>query len=70
MEVEADPHVGLRGLEGVLRQLDSLQVVYCQSWPYDDPAGRLAERVGARPRRAQYSGIGGSVPLQGEKCRA
>lgn len=44
--------------------IDSLDVVYCQSWPYDDPAGRLAERVGATPARAEYSGIGGTTPLQ------
>jgi acetyl-CoA C-acetyltransferase len=43
--------------------VDSLDVVYCQSWPYDDPAGRLAEVVGAAPRRAAYSGIGGTTPL-------
>ena len=43
--------------------IDSLDVVYCQSWPYDDPAGRLAEAVGASPRRAAYSGIGGTTPL-------
>ena len=28
----------------------SLQVVYCQSWQYDDPPGRLAERARHRPR--------------------
>lgn len=44
--------------------IDSLDVVYCQSWPYDDPAGRLAELVGATPTRAAYSGIGGTTPLQ------
>jgi len=44
--------------------IDSLDVVYCQSWPYDDPAGRLAESVGATPSRAAYSGIGGTTPLQ------
>ncbi len=44
--------------------VDSLDVVYCQSWPYDDPAGRLAESVGATPTRAAYSGIGGTTPLQ------
>jgi len=44
--------------------IDSLDVVYCQSWPYDDPAGRLAELVGATPRRSAYSGIGGTTPLQ------
>ena len=43
--------------------LDSLDVVYCQSWPYDDPARRLAEAVGASPTSAGYSGIGGTTPL-------
>ena len=37
--------------------------VYSQSWQYDDPAARLAERLGASRRGAgRYSGIGGSVP--------
>ena len=27
--------------------LDHLGVVHTQSWDYDDPAGRLAERLGA-----------------------
>jgi acetyl-CoA C-acetyltransferase len=46
----------------LLRQLESLDVVYSQSWQYDDPAGRLAERLGAAPARPAYSGIGGTVP--------
>lgn len=44
-------------------RIDSLDVLYCQSWPYDDPAGRLASAVGAAPRRSEYSGIGGTTPL-------
>lgn len=44
--------------------IESLDVVYCQSWPYDDPPGRLAEAVGADPRRRAYSGIGGTTPLE------
>ncbi len=44
-------------------RIDTLDVVYCQSWQYDDPAGRLAERVGASPELARYSGIGGTTPL-------
>ena len=44
-------------------RIDTLDVVYCQSWQYDDPAGRLAERVGASPKLARYSGIGGTTPL-------
>lgn len=44
-------------------RIESLDVVYCQSWPYDDPPGRLAERVGAAPRLRRYSGIGGTTPI-------
>jgi len=50
------------GVEHVLPELDSLQVVYCQTWPYDDPAGRLATALGASPRHLHYSGIGGTTP--------
>ncbi|HWE53894.1 MAG TPA: hypothetical protein VG435_00175 [Acidimicrobiales bacterium] len=46
-----------------VKAIDSLDVVYCQSWPYDEPARRLAERIGATPRRTEYSGIGGTTPL-------
>ena len=48
----------------MLPQIDSLQVVYCQTWPYDDPAGRLATALGAAPRHLVYSGIGGTTPQQ------
>ena len=50
------------GAPAALGALDSIDVVYCQAWQYDDPAGRLAERLGASPKRARYSGIGGTVP--------
>ena len=33
----------------VLDAVDSLQIVYCQSWQYDDPAGRLADALGIDP---------------------
>ena len=46
----------------VLAAADSLQVVYCQSWPYDDPARRLTDRLGIDPRHRLYSGIGGTTP--------
>jgi acetyl-CoA C-acetyltransferase len=46
----------------VLGRLDSLQVVYCQTWQYDDPAARLADRLGIAPRVRHYSGIGGTTP--------
>ncbi len=51
------------GCPGSLTGIGNLQVVFCQSWQYDDPAGRLAERLGARPGTSGYSGLGGSVPL-------
>jgi acetyl-CoA C-acetyltransferase len=50
------------GAGDALTRLDRVDVVYCQSWQYDDPAGRLSERVGATPRVGAYSGIGGTVP--------
>ncbi len=50
------------GAADVLTRLDSVQIVYCQSWQYDDPVGRLCERIGASPRHSLYSGIGGTTP--------
>lgn len=52
---------------GAVRALDrveSVDVVYCQTTQYDDPAGRLSERLGISPRRTHYSGLGGTVPQQ------
>ncbi|HET6810583.1 MAG TPA: hypothetical protein VFH50_06200 [Acidimicrobiales bacterium] len=46
----------------VLAAAGSLDVLYCQSWPYDDPPGRLAARLGIDPARRSYSGIGGTTP--------
>ena len=45
----------------VLDAADSLDVVYCQSWPYDRPVDRLADALGINPRRRVYSGIGGTI---------
>lgn len=50
------------GRPGLLAELDSVQVVYCQTTQYDDAVGRLAERLGAAPRLRHYSGIGGTTP--------
>jgi acetyl-CoA C-acetyltransferase len=44
-----------------LQQLDSLQVVYCQTWQYDDAPQRIADRLGADPKHRYYSGIGGTT---------
>ncbi len=51
---------GARG--DVLARVGRLDVVFCQAWQYDDPAGRLAARLGVAPARTAYSGIGGTVP--------
>jgi acetyl-CoA C-acetyltransferase len=48
----------------LLAGLDSLQVVYCQTWEYDDAVARLAARLGADPRHRHYSGIGGTTTQQ------
>lgn len=53
---------GARG--DVLALVDGLDVVYCMSWPYDDPAGRLAGSLGITPVRTDASGMGGTVPQQ------
>ncbi len=50
------------GHPGTIERLERIDVVYCQAWQYDDPAARLAERLGADPKVANYSGIGGNVP--------
>ena len=50
------------GAPDALEHLESIDIVYSQSWQYDDAVARLAERLGANPSRRHYSGIGGSVP--------
>jgi len=56
--VDAVPHTGQR----VLDAADSLQIVYCMTWPYDRPVDRLADALGIDPRHRLYSGIGGTTP--------
>jgi acetyl-CoA C-acetyltransferase len=53
-----DSGVGARALDA----LDALDIVFCQTWQYDDPPQRLADRIGASPKRGYYSGIGGTTP--------
>jgi acetyl-CoA C-acetyltransferase len=52
------------GAARLLDRLDSVQVVYCQSWPYDAPVDRLVDRLGISPAHRHYSGIGGTTPQQ------
>ena len=61
-EQRAHEAAAVADVEHALPHIDSLQVVYCQSWPYDDPAGRLAKALEASPRHRLYSGIGGTTP--------
>jgi len=58
---EAAADAGVAG-DRVLAAVQHLAVLYCQSWPYDDPAGRLGARLGIDPAQAIYSGIGGTTP--------
>jgi acetyl-CoA C-acetyltransferase len=52
------------GTADLLAALDSIQIVYCQTWQYDDAVARLAERLGSDPRHRHYSGIGGTTTQQ------
>ncbi|TYB52603.1 acetyl-CoA synthetase [Nonomuraea sp. PA05] len=45
-----------------VERLDSIQLVWTDSWQYDEPVGRLAERLGATPRHRVYSKVGGTAP--------
>jgi acetyl-CoA C-acetyltransferase len=49
---------------GAVGAIESLAVVYCQAWQYDDACLRLAARLGAAPSRQVYSGIGGATPIR------
>ena len=51
-----------RSLRAILDAIDGVQVLYTQSWPYDDPVARLNDRLGITPRHRLYSGIGGTTP--------
>lgn len=46
----------------LLRQLDTVVVVNLLSWQYPDPAGQLAEKIGASPQRRIYTSLGGNTP--------
>ena len=41
-----------RRQRGRSNDLDALDIVYCQTWQYDDPPTRLADRLGASSRSA------------------
>ncbi len=45
-----------------LKRVDDLSVVHCQSWQYDDPAERLAQRLGLAEGERSVSILAGSSP--------
>jgi acetyl-CoA C-acetyltransferase len=45
-----------------LARVDDLSVVHCQSWAYDDPSGRLAERLDLPEARRHESILAGTSP--------
>jgi acetyl-CoA C-acetyltransferase len=52
------------GRPEVVRDIDGINIVYCQTWQYDDAVARLADRLGADPAQRLYSGIGGTMGQQ------
>jgi acetyl-CoA C-acetyltransferase len=48
------------GNPNIVEQLDGINLVYSQTWQYDDAVVRLADRLGADPKQRVYSGIGGT----------
>ena len=49
------------GLPSILSSIDSLHLVHCMSWTYDDAAQRLGELVGAAPGFAETSVLAGTA---------
>jgi len=50
------------GARGAVTGIDEVAVVRCDSWSYDAPARRLAERLALWPRRYVDSDLGGYQP--------
>jgi acetyl-CoA C-acetyltransferase len=59
-EVVRDAVADARASGDVLGSVQSLATVYCMSWRYDDPVGRLAERLGIAPAHRAVSGLSGT----------
>jgi acetyl-CoA C-acetyltransferase len=49
---------------GLLKQVDSLDIIALVCWRYDDLPARLSERLGISPRRAFYGTVGGESPVR------
>lgn len=50
------------GAVELLRRVDDLGVVHCQSWAYDDPAARLAQRLDLSDPTTRTSILAGTAP--------
>jgi acetyl-CoA C-acetyltransferase len=49
---------------GLLRAIDSLDVVNLVSWRYADPARQICDWIGITPSRAVYGPVGGESPVR------
>jgi acetyl-CoA C-acetyltransferase len=61
----ADASVGARAAThhaSVLRAIDDLGLVHCQSWHYDDPLARLSDRLELPDARREKSILAGTSP--------
>ncbi len=49
---------------GLLREVDSLDIIALVSWRYDDLPAQLAQTLGLSPRRAVHGTVGGESPVR------
>ncbi len=52
------------GRPDAITAIDGCNLVYSQTWQYDDAVQRLADRLRADPKQRHYSGIGGTMGQQ------
>ena len=50
--------------KGLLREVDSIDIVGLVSWRYSDTAALLCEKLGVSPKRAVYGPVGGESPVR------
>lgn len=50
--------------KGLLREVDSIDIVGLVSWRYSDTAALLCEKLGVSPTRAVYGPVGGESPIR------
>ena len=49
---------------GLLKEVDSLDIIALVSWRYDDLCALLSERLGIAPKRSFYGTVGGESPVR------